>query len=636
MLLMRRNAMAKVSNRRNFIKGLTGAAVAAQALGNASAAQPSSARSAEQQVGNDSPATAPKVYLETFEYENVRLLDSPLKKQVDETRQFYFNMPNDDILIGFRRRAGLPAPGSEYAGWYGGEADVPDKFKDWWMRGDTFNTFGQWLSGMARLGKATHDQALLDKAGFLMTEWAKTIEPNGYFYYSKHPITEHYIYEKTVQGLVDLYAYGGRQDALPHLEKITDFAIANLDRSRKPCAPTAADWASQGVEWYTIPENVYRAYQLTGNRKYRDFADVWRYTTYWDKFNASPNPDIHGLHAYSHCNTLSSAAMAYAVHGDSHYLSTIVNAYDYFERTQFYATGGYGPAEQLQADDGSLGRSLEAESATFETPCGSWAGFKLTRYLMRFTGEAKYGDWSEKLVYNGIGAALPMSGRGDTFYYSDYRLGGGRKVFHGSKFPCCSGTYIQAVADYHNLIYFKGAGSLYVNLFVPSEVTWNHEGAEVKIEQQTQFPDADTTVLTVRPSRAAAFDLKFRVPRWTRDVTVQVNGVSQSIAAHPGSWAVISRTWNAGDRVSIRLPMPLALAPIDRQHPNRVAVTYGPVVLVRDDRPILPLDRSDIASGFSPEGGLEFRLNRQPAARMVPFYQMGYQQPYTMYFDWKS
>ena len=97
--------------------------------------------------------------------------------------------------------------------------------------------------------------------------------------------------------------------------------------------------------------------------------------------------------------------MTYAVTGEPRYLRTITRAFDWFEKTQMYATGGYGPDEDLQAPDGSLGRSLETCMNTFETPCGSWGGFKLSRYLLSFAGEAKYGDWAEKLVYNGIGAA---------------------------------------------------------------------------------------------------------------------------------------------------------------------------------------------------------------------------------------
>ena len=101
------------------------------------------------------------------------------------------------------------------------------------------------------------------KATHLMIEWARAMDPDGYFYYSRRPTHPHYTYDKTVCGLVDLYEYGGRKDALPLLEKITDWAISSLDRERKP---------DTGTEWYTLSENLYRAYQLTGNPKYGSLA----------------------------------------------------------------------------------------------------------------------------------------------------------------------------------------------------------------------------------------------------------------------------------------------------------------------------------------------------------------------------
>ncbi len=97
-------------------------------------------------------------------------------------------------------------------------------------------------------------------------------------------------------------------------------------------------------EWYTLPENLYRACQLTGNPKFKDFGDAWLYHAYWNKFADTSRPsDAQGVHAYSHVNTFSSAAMAYAASGDERYLTIIKNAYDYLQNTQCYATGGYGP-----------------------------------------------------------------------------------------------------------------------------------------------------------------------------------------------------------------------------------------------------------------------------------------------------
>jgi len=600
--------------RREFVKkALLGASLAPPALRLIDAAP---SENAQQSPG------APQLFMEPFNYEGVRLLDGRLKSQYTAARDYFLNIPDDDILKGFRMRAGLTAPGNDLGGWYSGDPSV----KYWWSAGDTFNVFGQWLSGMARMSKATGDQAIGIKAAHLMIEWARAIDADGYFYYSRRPTHPHYTYDKTVCGLVDLYEYAGRKDALPLLERITDWAIGNLDRERKP---------DSGTEWYTLSENLYRAYLLTGNPKYKAFGDVWRNTPYWKSFVGGTELTRYNHHAYSHVNTLSGAAMTYAVTGDPEYLRVIVNAYDWLEKTQLYATGGYGPEERLMPPDGSLGESLASTIRSFETPCGSWAAFKLARYLMKFTGEARYGDWMERLIYNGVGAALPMGPHGQTFYYSDYRLGGGRKIFHlDGTWPCCSGTLPQALADYHNIIYFRDPTGLYVNLYVPSEVTWSHEGREVKIEQETAFPEADTTNLTVRTTAKAAFDLKFRVPRWAKGVTIKLNGEEQNIVCQPGSWAVIRRTWASGDRVTLQFPMEIAFVAIDAQHPKRVAVMYGPVVLVRDQDPILIPQGKDVSRWLVPGGQpLEFSAAAQPQGAFLPFYKVGQGTPYNMYFD---
>lgn len=618
------------TDRRGFMRLLAGASLAPAALRAVESL-------AAEAVGEGSPG--PKVFLEPFNYQGVRLLDGMLRKQYLATREHYYDLPDDDILKGFRKRAGLPAPGNDLGGW---------------CRNDASAVFGQWLSGMARMYKATGDAAIRDKAAHLMSGWANTTQADGLFFSTKETPADHshYVFDKTVCGLVDLGEYGGENEALPLLERLTDWGMKTLDRTRAPATPTQPGAGSCGGEWYTLSENLYRAYQLTGNLKYKTFGDLWHYTTYWGMYAGSAEPTPQGLHAYSHVNTLSSAAMTYAMTGEPEYLKAIVNAYDYFQNAQCYATGGYGPAERLVAADGELGRSVEREANTFETPCGTWAVFKLGRYLMQFTGEARFGDWIEKLVYNGIGAALPMASGGRTFYYSDYRLSSGypigsaRKVYHWDPYPCCSGTYIQAVADYHNIIYFKGDDTLYVNLFVPSAVTWNLDGQEVQVEQETAYPESDTTTLTVRLKKTVSFNLRFRVPGWSQGAAVEVNGSKLEVPVLPGTWATVQRSWSPGDRVIIRIPMRLRFVPSDRQHPHRVALTYGPVVLVQDGRYTRDLNEAprdqDLSEWIIRTGKLlEFRVadgqpkgvSESPRGTFMPFYQLGHGIPYRMYFD---
>jgi uncharacterized protein len=556
-------------------------------------------------------AAVPDNELEAFDYSGVRLFDGMLRAQTHYARDLFLRIPDDNLLHGFRARDGRPAPGTSLGGWYGD---------------DLFHAFGQYISGMARLSKALGDRELGDKAKRLVHEWGKTIGPNGFFFYSRAPKSPHYNYDKTMCGLVDIHRYGDFKEAAPLMNRITDWAMANLDRSRGPA--TRPDNAG---EWYTLSENLYRAYQATGDAKYRTFGDVWRYPHLWDMFAGEKPPEPYGLHAYSHVNSLSGCAMAYRLTGERHFLNAIVNAFHWLERTQMFATGGFGPSETLVRPDGALGNALTATIPTFETACCSWAAFKLSRYLMEFTGEPIFGDWIEKLVYNAIGAALPLQPDGSTFYYSDYKVGGGRKGYHRDKWPCCSGTYIQAIADFHNLIYFRAPNALAVNLFVPSAVSWNHAGHEVRLEQETAYPKTDTTSITVRTRGPDTFALKFRVPRWCPGASAGVNGAPAGINAEPGTWATIDRRWNDGDRVTITLPMQPVLRPVDQQHPGRVAFSYGPVVLVGKGSGQVLRRNGHLAQSFERKGAdLEFNLEN---IAFVPFYQLERGEPYQMYFD---
>ena len=577
-----------------------------------------------------SPATSARTILEPFDFDGVQLRASRWQEQYQSARDAYLGVSNDDILQGWRAAAGLPAPGKPLGGW---------------CRRNSATVFGQWLSGMSRMCKATDDGALRDKAAYLLTEWAKTVKPDGDCGMS------HYPYEKMVCGLVDMHKYAGHPDAIPLLETITAWASKTFSRENVPAAPYPAELHSGRVlEWYTLGENLLRAYQVSGNPKFKEFAEVWLYHPYWKKFSQTSMPtDAWGVHAYSHVNTFSSAAMAYAVSGDPEYLRIIKNAYHFLQATQCYATGGYGPAERIMPADGRLGKSLESRADSFETPCGSWAGFKLSKYLMRFTGEARYGDWIERLFYNGIGAALPWRTDGRNFYYADYRISGGMKDYDHSTFTCCSGTYIQGVADYHDFIYFKDASGLYVNLFVPSEVTWTRPEGTVKLTQDTAYPEADMTTLRLEMKQNMGFSLNLRVPGWARDMSVSVNGAPVKVKCEPGKWATLNRTWAKGDRIEARIPLRFRLEPIDPQPPTRVAIVRGPVVFVIDagaHEPMPPIPaEAELEKWLTPDEtrGL-YRMQpynvsggpRNLTARARPFYAVDERWPYRMYFETKD
>jgi len=560
--------------------------------------------------------------LETFDYRGVTLDGGQLRLQLDEVRDYYLRIPNDDLLKGFRQRAHLPAPGKDLGGWYSS---------------DTFHVFGQIVSGLARLYAASGDAACKEKVDALVSEWGKCIAADGYFYYSLKPNAPHYIYDKLVGGLVDAYLYCGNREAIGHLRRITDWAVRHLDRSRRT--------ADTSTEWYTLTENLDRAYLATGDAVYRDFAEVWEYHEYWDVYarNAdifAPRPsgqrnDVY--HAYSHVNTLGGAGAAFLVKGDPRYLDILANAYDSLQTHQVFATGGFGPNEQFLPRD-KLREGLENSVNCFETQCGCWAGFKMVKYLLCAKRDAKYGDWAERLALNGIGASIPMGANGQVFYYSNYNPHGGEKRNTDYGWSCCTGTRPQAAADCCDLVYFKDQENLYVNLFTPSTVHWSVHDTSVTLRQTTRFPEEPMTQLTIELARPASFGLKIRCPAWLAGpVTARINGAAAGITSDSQHWAAIERTWQNGDRVAIELPMRLTASSFPgRRYP--AALLFGPVALAvraANGGFAAKIDLGCPERSLVPARGepLTWRLAGDPAVLVRPFYAYKEGEPYYLYFD---
>ena len=332
-------------------------------------------------------------------------------------------------------------------------------------------------------------------------------------------------------------------------------------------------------ESYTLPENLFLAWQRTGSSRYLEMAQQYLFDgQYFDPLARGENV-LPGRHAYSHVNALSSSAQAYLSLRNPKYLRAALNGMAMVEE-QSFATGGWGPDEHfITPGSGKLGESLNATHASFETPCGSYAHFKIARYLLRITKSGLYGDSMERVLYNTVLGAKPIRPDGSAFYYSDYNFEGS-KFYHPDKWPCCSGTLPQIAADYGISAYFRDRQDLFVNLYVPSTVTWTSGRATYSVKQTTGYPFDSYLRFEVALSSPADFSVFLRVPQWTDGARVAVSGMRGSRMLKSGSFAEIRRTWKTGDRIELELPFKMTLEAVDQQHSNDVALLWGPLVLM--------------------------------------------------------
>ena len=516
--------------------------------------------------------------LSLFGYSDVQLLDGPLREQFDRNHDLFLHLNEDALLKPFRQRQGLPAPGPDMGGWYDNASDFnpPENFHAF-IPG---HSFGQYLSGLARAYAVTGSKATQEKVHRLVRAFAETVEPSGKFYVDYH--LPAYTYDKTSCGLIDAHEFAKCPDALDvhwratqaALPYLPEKALSRPEQRSRPHKSVADTWD----ETYTLPENFFLAYQRSGNARYRELAERFIENDYFDPLAEGRNV-LPGEHAYSHVNAFSSAMQSYLVLGDEKYLRAATNGLRLVHE-QSFATGGWGPNEAfVEPGKGLLEESLGTTHASFETPCGAYGHFKITRYLLRVTRDSRYGDSMERVFYNTIAGATPILADGTSFYYSDYNYNA-QKVHHRDKWPCCSGTFPQLTADYGISSYYRGQDGIYVNLFLPSRVSWSQNNTRCTLTQTTEYPRANGTQLAFTLPTPETFTLYVRVPAWAgAKTTVAINGRRADASIEPGKFLALQRTWKNEDRVELEFEMPLRLEPIDAQNPNTVALIRGPVAL---------------------------------------------------------
>jgi DUF1680 family protein len=195
-------------------------------------------------------------------------------------------------------------------------------------------------------------------------------------------------------------------------------------------------------------------------------------------------------------------------------------------------------------------------------------------------GRSEYVDVLERALYNGMLAGVSMGG--DRFFYVNPLASRGqhhREPWFGC--ACCPPNVMRLIPQVGGLLYAGGDGAVYVNLYASSNARIAVGETPVEIAQHTDYPRSGEVKLTVEPAEAAAFDLKLRIPDWCQHASVKVDG--EELPATPGEdgYVCLSRTWQPGDVVTLKLDMPIrriAANPKVTADVGRVALMRGPLV----------------------------------------------------------
>lgn len=414
--------------------------------------------------------------------------------------------------------------------------------------------------------------ALLEQYTPYATIWAP--------YYTLHKITA---------GLIDCYQYGGNEEALEVAKGIGTWIYKRLSGCTTE-EQREKMWAMYiAGEYGGMNESLARLYEITGEEKFMEAAKMFDHKSWFASLAANIDV-VQNKHANQHIPRIVGAIHEYAATGDVSYYNTAYNFWNIVTQRYAYSIGGVGTGEMFKEPyrQGNNILGNEGRGENCET-CAAYNMLKLTKDLYNYDPDnAEYMDYYERTLINQIAASqshdttewmhngttymLPIDPGQRRGYDSDY---GG--------FTCCNGTGMENHVKYQAAAYAKTDDTLYVNLYMPTTVTWDEMGVSVK--QETNFP-SEHSKLTVNGS--GDFTMKLRVPYWaTAGFEVKVNG--ETICTNPevSTYVEIDRAWSDGDVVEITMPYTLHLDKTpDKVDGSTVAsLMYGPLVMVaKDDR----------------------------------------------------
>ena len=228
-------------------------------------------------------------------------------------------------------------------------------------------------------------------------------------------------------------------------------------------------------------------------------------------------------------------------------------------------------------------------AAAYNETCANIAQAMWSLRMLRLSGEVRYADNMELVLYNSMLSGMSLDGL--RFCYTNpLRWYGGEHVMLSQDYPerwadfhcyCCPPNVLRTLASLHEWAYGQNEGELWVCLYGSSEARAD-VGAEraFHVQQRTQYPWDGEVTLTVLEAPSAPVALALRIPAWAGGATVAVNG-GRAEDAPAGAFRRLARAWQAGDEVRLRLPLRtrrMAAHPKLEEARNQVAFARGPVV----------------------------------------------------------
>lgn len=531
-----------------------------------------------------------------FPLQNVKLLDSPFLQAQQTDLHYILALNPDRLLAPFLREAGLQPKAPSYTNWENTGLDG--------------HIGGHYLSALSMMYAATGDTAVYNRLHYMLNElhhaqqavgtgfiggtpgslqlWeeikAGKIRAGGFDLNGKWvPL---YNIHKTYAGLRDAYLYAGSDLARKMLIDLTDWMI--------DITSGLSDEQMQDMlrsEHGGLNETFADVAEITGDKKYLELARRFSHKLILDPL-IKDEDKLTGMHAntqipkvigYKRIAELSQDDKSWNHaaewdHAARFFWNTVVNH-------RSVCIGGNSVREHFHPADNFTSMLNDVQGP--ET-CNTYNMLRLTKMLYQNSHnpnntqepDPNYVNYYERALYNHILASQEPN-KGGFVYFTPMRPGHYRVYSQPeTSMWCCVGSGLENHTKYGEFIYAHQKDTLYINLFIPSQLTWKEQG--VTLTQETRFPDDGKVTLRIDEAPQKKRTLMIRIPEWanqSKGYSISINGKRKIfIMAKGNQYLPLSRKWKKGDIVTFNLPMKVNMEQIPDKK-DYYAFLYGPIVL---------------------------------------------------------
>ena len=532
-----------------------------------------------------------------FSLQDVKLLSSPFLQAQQTDLHYILALDPDRLLAPFLREAGLTPKAPSYTNWENTGLDG--------------HIGGHYLSALSMMYAATGDTAVYNRLNYMLNElhhaqqtagtgfiggtpgslqlWkeikAGNIHAGGFSLNGKWvPL---YNIHKTYAGLRDAYLYAHSNLARQMLIKFTDWMI--------DITSGLSDDQMQDMlrsEHGGLNETFADVAEITGDKKYLDLARRFSHKVILDPL-IKDEDKLTGMHANTQIPKVIGYKRIAEVSQDD---KDWTHAAEWDHAARFFwntvvghrsvCIGGNSVREHFHPSDNFTSMLNDVQGP--ET-CNTYNMLRLTKMLYQNSGnfdhsnepDPRYADYYERALYNHILASQEPD-KGGFVYFTPMRPGHYRVYSQPeTSMWCCVGSGLENHTKYGEFIYAHRQDTLYVNLFIPSQLNWKEQ--DVTLTQETLFPDDGKVTLRIDKASKKKLTLMIRIPGWTgssKDYAITINGQKKKYAIRPGvsTYLPIHRKWKKGDVITFNLPMEVSLEQIPDKK-DYYAFLYGPIVL---------------------------------------------------------